>query len=80
MFQGGFNACNDLPQAVLSDSLLYVDYTCIVFQHKSVIEIEKQQIRDFSSFCDWLAYTSDKTTQKSILFGTRHINFEILSP
>ena len=26
---------NDLPQAVASDSLLYADDTCIVFQHKS---------------------------------------------
>ena len=32
---------NDLPQAVVSDSLLYADDTCIVFQHKSEIEIEK---------------------------------------
>ena len=44
---------NDLPQAVVSDSLLYADDTCIVFQHKSKIEIEKQLIRDFSSVCDW---------------------------
>ena len=32
---------NDLPQAVVSDSLLYADDTWIVFQHKSEIEIEK---------------------------------------
>ena len=57
---------NYLPQAVVSDSLLYADDTCIVFQHKSEIEIEKQLIRDFSSLCDWLV---DKT--KSI-FGTKH--------
>ena len=44
---------NDFPQAVVSDSLLYADDTCIVFQHKSKIEIEKQLIRDFSSVCDW---------------------------
>ena len=44
---------NDLPQAVVSDSLLYADDTCIVFQHKRKIEIEKQVIRDFSSVCDW---------------------------
>ena len=44
---------NDLPQAVVSDSLLYADDTCIVFQHKSEIEIEKQLIKDFSSVCDW---------------------------
>ena len=44
---------NDLPQAVVSDSLLCADDTCIVFQHKNEIEIEKQLIRDFSSMCDW---------------------------
>ena len=42
---------HDLPQAVVSDSLLYADDACIVFQHKSDIEIEKQIIRDFSSLC-----------------------------
>ena len=43
---------NDLPQAVVSNSLLYVDDICRVFQHKSVIEIEKQLIRGFSSLHD----------------------------
>ena len=33
---------NDLPQAVVSDPLLYADDTCIVFQHENVTEIEKQ--------------------------------------
>ena len=68
---------NDLPQAVVSDLLLYAGDTCIVFQHKSKIEIEKQLIRDFSSLCDWFAdnklsihFGQDKT--KSILFGTKH--------
>ena len=68
---------NDLPQAVVSDSLLYADDTCIVFQHKSEIEIEKQLIRDFSSLCDWFVHNKlsihfgkDKT--ESILFGTKH--------
>ena len=42
-----------MPQAVVSDSLLYADDTCIVFQYKRKIEIEKQVIRDFSSVCDW---------------------------
>ena len=67
---------NDLPQAVVSDLLLYAD-TCIVFQHKSEIEIEKQLIRDFSSMCDWFVdnklsihFGQDKT--KSILCGTKH--------
>ena len=44
---------NDLSQAVASDSLLYADNTCIVFQHRNVTEIEKQLLRDFSSLCDW---------------------------
>ena len=68
---------NDLSQAVVSDSLLYTYDTCIVFQHKSEIEIEKQLIRDFSSLCDWFVdnklsihFGQDKT--KSILFGTKH--------
>ena len=45
---------NDLRQAVVSDSLLYADDTCIVFQHKSVTKIEKQLIREFSNLCDCL--------------------------
>ena len=68
---------DDFPEAVVSDSLLYSDDTCIVFQHKSEIEIEKQLIRDFSSLCDWFVdnklsihFGQDKT--KSILFGTKH--------
>ena len=68
---------NYIPQAVVSDSLLYADDTCIVFQHKSEIEIEKQLIRDFLSLCDWFVdnklsihFGEDKT--KSILFGTKH--------
>ena len=68
---------NELPQAVASDLLLYADDTCIVVRHKSVIEIEKQLIRDFSNLCDWCVdnklskpFWQDKT--KSILFGTKH--------
>ena len=56
---------------------VYADENCIVFQHKSEIEIEKQQIRDFLSLCDWFVdnklsihFGQDKT--KSILFGTKH--------
>ena len=64
-----------MPQAVVSDSLLYADDTSIVFQHKNLTEIEKQLLRDFSSLCDWfldnklsIHFGQDKT--KSILFGT----------
>ena len=66
-----------MPQAVVSDSLLYADDTCIVFRHKNVTEIEKQLLRDFSSLHDSFVdnklsihFSQDKT--KSILFGTKH--------
>ena len=66
-----------ITQAVLSDSLLYADDTCIVLQHKNVTEIEKQLLRDFSSFCDWfvdikLSIHFGQNKTKSILFGTKH--------
>ena len=32
---------NDLHQAVVRDSLLYADDTCIVFQHRNITEIER---------------------------------------
>ena len=66
-----------MPQAVASELLLFADDTCIVFQHNSVIEIEKHLITDFSSLCDWfidnklnIHFRQNKT--KSILFGTKH--------
>ena len=68
---------NGLLQAVVSDSLLYADDTCIIFQHENVTEIEKQLLKDFPSLCDWFVdnklsvhFGQDKT--KSILFGTKH--------
>ena len=44
---------NDMPQAVTCDLLLYADDTCLVFQHKDVIEIETVLNKNFSSLCDW---------------------------
>ena len=68
---------NDLPQVFVSNLLLYADDTCIVFQHKSIIEIEKQLIRDFSSLFDWfvdnkLSIHLGKDKTKSNLFGAKH--------
>ena len=68
---------NDLPQAVVSNLLLYANDNCIVFQHKSELEIEKQLIRDFSSVCDWFADNKlnihvGQDITKSTLFGTKH--------
>ena len=54
---------NDLPQAAVSDSLLYADNTCIVYKHKNVTEIKKQLLRYFSSLCHWFVDN---------LFGTKH--------
>ena len=75
---------NDLPQAAVSDLLLYADDTCIVFLHKSEIEIEKQLIRDYSSVCDWFVdnkliihFGQDKKNQYHLVLN---INFEMLSP
>ena len=70
---------NDLPQAVVRDSLLYADNTCILLQLKSEIKIEKQLTRDFSSACDSfvdnkLSIHFGKEKTKSILFGTKHKN------
>ena len=44
---------NDMPQTVTCDLLLYADDTCLVFQHKDVIEIETVLNKNFSSLCDW---------------------------
>ena len=69
--------------AVVSDSLLYADDTCIVFQDKSEIEIQKQLIRNFSSACDWFVdyklsihFGKEKQNQYLVL----NINFEMLTP
>ena len=48
---------NDLPKTGVINSLLYADDTCLVFRHKSQIEIEQQLIRDFSSVCNWFTDT-----------------------
>ena len=62
-------------QSVISDSLLYSDDTCIVFQY--VTEIEKQLLRDFSILCGWfinnkLSIHFDQDKTKPILVGTKH--------
>ena len=68
---------NDMPQAVTCDLLLYADDTCLVFQHKDVIEIETVLNKNFSSLCDWfidnklsIHFGEEKT--KSILFSSKH--------
>ena len=67
---------NDIPQAVKSNLFLYADDSCLVFQGKYVIEIEKQLSEDFKNFCEWFAdnglsihFGEDKT--KSIIFVSK---------
>ena len=68
---------NDMPQAVKSNLFLYADGSCLIFQGKDVIEIEKQLNRDFANICEWFVdnrlsihFGEDKT--KSILSASKH--------
>ena len=42
-----------MSQAVKCHLFLYADDSCLAFQHKNIIEIEKQLNLDFSNICDW---------------------------
>ena len=44
---------NGKIQAVKSNLFLYADDSCLVFQGKDVIEIEKQLNEDFTNICEW---------------------------
>ena len=66
-----------MPQAVDIELLLYVDDTCLVFQHRNIKTIEEHLNRDFSTLVDWFVdnrlsvhFGEDKT--KSILFSPKH--------
>ena len=67
---------NDMPQAVNSNLFLHADDSCLVFQEKDVIKIERQLNRDFKKICEWFVdnrlsihFGEDKT--KSILFASK---------
>ena len=67
---------NDMPQTVKSNLFLYADDSCLIFQGKDVIEIEKQLNGDFTNICEWFVdnrlsihFGEDKT--KSILFASK---------
>ena len=67
---------NDMPQAVTSTLLLYVDDSCILYQHKDVVQSEKRLNENFENFCDWFVdnklsihFGEDKA--KSILFASK---------
>ena len=63
----------DWHKAVSRDSLLYADGNCIVFQHKRVIKIEKQLIRDFSGL-----FGKFVDNKLSIHFGKNKTNNNII--
>ena len=67
---------NDLPQAVTSTLPLYADDSCILYQHRDVVKIEKRFKEDFENLCNWFVdnklsihFGEDKT--KSILFASK---------
>ena len=67
---------NDMSQAVESELYLYADDSCILFQHKSLHDINRQLNKDFSNICDWFVdnklsihFGEDKT--KCILFASK---------
>ena len=65
-----------MPQAVISDLLLYADDICLVYTGNNMKTIEEQLNTNFSSVCDWFIdnklsvhFGEEKT--KSILFGIK---------
>ena len=65
-----------MPQAVKSNLFLYANGSCLIFQGKDVIEIEKQLNGDFTNICEWfvdnrlsIQFGEDKT--KSIPFASK---------
>ena len=63
-------------QAVTPNLLLYADDSCILYQHKDVVQIKKRLNEDFKNLCDWFVdnrlsihFGDDKT--KSILFASK---------
>ena len=69
---------------VASDSLLYADDTCIVFQYKNVTEIEKQPLSDFSSLYDWFVFNTLSVhfgqKKKNPFYLVLNTNFKMLWP
>ena len=66
-----------MPQAVKSNLFLYVNDSCLMYQHRDVKEIEKQLNNNFENICDWFVdnklsihFGEDKT--KSILFASKY--------
>ena len=68
---------NDMPQALDSELLLYVDGTCLFFQHRNLKTIEEHLNRGFLTLVDCFVdnrlsvhFGKDKT--KFVLFSPKH--------
>ena len=66
-----------MPQPADCDLCLYVDDTCLLFQHKGLERIKEELTKNFSNICDWfidnklsIHFGVDKT--KSIVFSTKN--------
>ena len=44
---------NDMPQAVDCELFLYIDDTCLVYQHRDAKSIETKLNNNFLSVCNW---------------------------
>ena len=67
---------NDMAQTVKSNLFLYADDSCLIFQGKDVIEIEKQLNGDFANICERfvdsrLSIHFCEVKTKSILFASK---------
>ena len=62
---------NDMAQFGNSNMFLYVDNSCLMFQHKDVEEIVKVLDNEFGNICDWFLHSGEDKTQ-SILFAGQH--------
>ena len=46
-----------MPEAVECELLLYVNGTCLLFQHEDIAEIETALNKNFIMSCDWFVDT-----------------------
>ena len=61
---------NDMLQAVKSNLFSYADDSYLVFQGKSIKEIENRLNEDFENLCDWFIHIVEDKTE-SILFVSK---------
>ena len=72
-----------MPQAVKSNLFLYANDSCLVFQGKYVIRIEKQLKEDFVNICEWFVdnrlsihFSGDKNKSILLFLNVKHRLFQ----